>query len=99
MSSIGIFSIVSAALFVVWAVLVWFFGGEKYMKWFFQFRHVNQYDKRKFKIVHVLFILLAAVCLLLVGFCKSEYRFAVLMVFLLSSILQHILLYTLCKKK
>lgn len=99
MSSISVFSIVSAALFVVWAVLVWVFGGEKYMKWFFQFRHVNLYDIRKFKIVHILFLLLAAGCLLLIGFCKSEYRFAVLMVFILSSILQHILIHTLCKKK
>ena len=99
MNSFRVFSIVFAALFVVWAVLVWLFGGEKYMKWFFQYRHVNQYDIRKFKIVHVLSILFAAVCMLLIGFCKSEYRFAVLMVFILSSILQQILLHMVCKKK
>lgn len=99
MNSVKVFSIVCATLFVVWAVLVMLFGGEKYMRWYYQSRQVGKYDRKKFKIVHTLFLLFAAVCMLLIGFWNSGYRHIVVLVFVLSSFLQYVLIYTVCKKK
>ena len=94
-----VFCISFAALFVVWAVLVLVLGGEKYMRWYYQYRQVDKYDRKKFKIVHTLFLLFAAVCMLLIGFWNSGYRHIVVLVFVLSSFLQYVLIYTVCKKK
>lgn len=99
MSSVKVFCLAFAALFVVWAVLVWAFGGEKYKKWYYQFQHADKYDTRKFKLVHVLFLFLAAVCFLLIGFWDPDYSHFVLLAFILLAILQYVLIYTVCKKK
>ena len=99
MNAVAVFGIVAAALFVIWAALVWLFGGEKYKKWYYRYLHADKYDTRKFKLVHVLFLLFAAACFLLIGFGNPEYSWIVLLVFIASSFLQYLLLYTVCKKK
>ena len=90
---------VAASLFVMWAILVWIFAGEKYKKWYYQFRHADKYDTRKFKLIHILFLLFAAACFLLIGFVDPEVGGIVLLVFVLSSLLQYVLLYTVCKTR
>ena len=99
MESFRVFSLVFAAFFVIWAVLVLVFGGEKYMRWYYRYGHADKYDMKKFKIVHTLFLLIAAVCIFLVGFWETEYRHFVVLAFILSAFLQYILIYTVCKKK
>ena len=44
MNAVAVFGIVAAALFVVWAALVWIFGGEKYKKWYYRYLHADKYD-------------------------------------------------------
>lgn len=99
MSSVQVSSLVGSALFVLWAVLVLVFGGEKYMRWYYRYGHADKYDMKKFKFVHTLFLLIAAVCFFLVGFWDAGYRHFVVLAFILSAFLQYILIYTVCKKK
>ena len=100
MGSLNITCIICSAIFVLWAVLVWIFAGEKYMKWYYRdLAIVKRYDRRKFKIVHVFFLLLAAVCVLWVGISDLKHMWIPLCIFFATSFIHHLVIYTACKKK
>ena len=93
------FFMVLASIFVVWAILVWIFGGEKYKKWFYQFKHPDRYDSRKFKMVHVCFLFLAAICFFLMGLLDRNQRDILFIVFLGLTSIHFYLTYSVCMKK
>ncbi len=60
-------SIIFGAIFLVWALLVWFFAGEKYMKWFLRYHKEGNYDLKRFKLVHSLVLVYAGAVFFLTG--------------------------------
>lgn len=100
MGSLNITWIIGTAIFVIWAILVWIFAGEKYMKWYYRDLSIaKRYDRRKFKIVHVCFLFFAAGCFLWMGLSDIDHGWIPLCIFIASSFIQHTVIHTACKKK
>ena len=73
MDVIHIFAILCAAYAFLCAVYVVVFGGERYMKWYLRNARVGNCDLKRFKIIHVSFLCIGAVCLLLIGLNVKPY--------------------------
>ena len=73
MDVIHILAILCTAYAFLWAVYVVVFGGERYMKWYLRIARVGNCDLKRFKIIHVSFLCIGAVCLLLIGLNVKPY--------------------------
>jgi len=85
----------------MYPVYVYFFSGEKHMKWYYRKLGLDyrQYDQEKFKIAHSLTItLLFLIAYLLTSF-GSDSWITILLPTIASVVLDYYLIKTWCKKK
>jgi hypothetical protein len=73
MDTLNITAIVFAGIAFLWAIYVTFWGGERYMKWYLRYTQERNYDLKRFKFIHVPFLIIGAVCFLLIGLKVKTY--------------------------
>ena len=61
-------------LFLVWALLVFLFGGDKYIRWFHRNVEESEIDKKKAKVFHVSLLTYIGISGILAGFMESNTR-------------------------
>ena len=61
-------------LFLVWALLVLLFGGDKYIKWFHRNVEESKIDKKIAKVFHVSLLTYIGISGILAGFMESNTR-------------------------
>ena len=59
-------------LFLVWALLVLLFGGDKYMKWYLRNVDESKYDQKKVKVFHVSLLTFIGICGILFALMESK---------------------------
>ena len=86
-------------LVFVWAIVMYFFMGEKYMRWYYRQcgRNYLEYDMGRFKVAHGVCVALVGLFGMLAISVDHDALFIVLM--LLALALNYILILTWCKKK
>lgn len=90
---------VFTGLIIVWSVLLYFFMGEKYMRWYYRQmgRNYLDYDSGRFKVAH-------SVCVALVGIFGSltiilDHNALFLALMFVAVVMNYALILTWCKKK
>lgn len=94
-----LFILIIGCICLVASILVWLFGGEKYMKWYYQIGEIGdyrKYDKRKFKIVHSSALALVGLCAIWMSF--NEDTSIPLWIMIAIVFANYTLIYTVCKK-
>lgn len=86
-------------LLLVWALLVYFVSGEKYMKWYYGSCGLDyrKYDPKRFKIAHSLSLMLVTLFAFLAITLENS---GITLLFIVAAlILNYLLILTWCKKK
>ena len=93
------FIYIIAALCFIWAIVVFFFTGEKYMKWYYRNigKNYQDFDLKKFRIAHAGSLAVLSIFILLFSVCESGW----IKVFLCFApvFVNYLLILTWCKKK
>lgn len=91
-----LFILIIGCICLVASILVWLFGGEKYMKWYYQIGDYRKYDRRKFKIVNSSALALVGLCAIWMSY--NEETWIPLWIMIAIVFANYTLIYTVCKK-
>ncbi|SKC53426.1 hypothetical protein SAMN06298214_1237 [Bacteroidales bacterium WCE2004] len=91
-------SIIFGAIFLVWALLVWLFAGEKYMKWFLRYHKEGNHDLKRFKLVHGLILCLTGLVFTLMSGLWETKMYIPLLLIAVSAFVQNLLIDKYCRK-
>ncbi len=93
------FYFIIAGICLIWAIVVIFFSGEKYMKWYYRNtgKNYQDFDPKKFKLAHAGAWVLMAGFALLTKFTGENW----ILIFLCAApvLVNYLLIITWCKKK
>ena len=98
MEKMDLFILIIGCICLLASLLVWLFGGEKYMKWYYRYvGDHRKYDKRKFKIVNTTVLALVGLCAIWMSLDGE--KTTPLWIMTAVVIVNWTLIYTVCKKK
>ena len=93
------FTYVIGALSIIWAIVVFFFTGEKYMKWYYRNtgKNYQDFDSRKFRLAHAGSLAVLGILFLIIPITGWDW----VKIFLCAApvIVNYLLILTWCKKK
>ncbi|MBR6183911.1 MAG: hypothetical protein IKQ76_05000 [Bacteroidales bacterium] len=98
MCSIPTIAIIGAAVFFAWALLVWFFGGERYKKWYLRYNGKGTYVLKRFKTVHCLALLYTGAVIFLSGHLWETKSYIPLGLIAVGLLVQNILINKYCQE-
>ena len=88
-----------AGISLLWAILVYYLSGEKYMKWYYRYtgKDYREFDPKKFRLAHGGSLALFCVIALLAQFVGKRWILYILC--FAPVIVNYLLILTWCKKK
>ena len=88
-------------LVIVWAIVMFFFMGEKYMRWYYRQcgRNYLDYDMGRFKVAHGVCLVLVSLFGMLTLLMDRDHDAIFIVLMFLALAMNYILILTWCKKK
>ena len=86
---------------IVWAIVLYFFMGEKYMRWYYRQcgRNYLEYDMGRFKVAHCVCLILVCLMGMFTILVDRDHDVIFIVLMFLALIMHYTLILTWCKKK